>query len=141
MSRSGYSDDMEDLWAFIRYRGAVTSGIRGARGQRLLRQLLEALDAMPDKRLSAGDLEKDGCHCALGVIGAARGLDMSSIDPHRSAQVSRAFDIAEAVAREIVFENDENGHWDETPEGRWVRMRTWVQSQLLARNGGEGANV
>lgn len=141
MSRSGYSDDMEDLWAFIRYRGAVTSGMRGMRGQRLLRQLLEALDAMPEKRLIAGELEKDGCHCALGVVGAARGLDMSNIDPRRPAHVSHAFDIAEAVAREIVFENDENGYWDETPESRWARMRAWVQSQLLTRNGGEVANV
>lgn len=130
MSRSGYSDDMDDLWGFIRYRGAVTSGMRGARGQRLLRELLQALDAMPDRRLIAGELAKDGCHCALGVVGAARGLGMDDIDPHLPGQVSKAFDISEAVAREIVFENDENGYYSETPEQRWERMRAWVARQI-----------
>lgn len=131
MSRSGYSDDMDDLWAFIRYRGAVTSGMRGVRGQRLLRDLLQALDDMPDKRLIAGDLVKDGCHCALGVLGATRGLDMDDIDPHHPSQVSKAFDVAESVAREIVFENDENGYYSETPGQRWERMRAWVAGQIL----------
>ncbi len=130
MSRSGYSDDMDDMWAFIRYRGAVTSGMRGARGQRLLQELLQALDAMPEKRLITGALEKDGCHCALGVVGAARGLNLDGIDPYMPSQVSKAFDVSQAVAREIVFENDENGYWDETPEDRWARVRAWIASQV-----------
>lgn len=139
MSRSGYSDDMDDLWAFIRYRGAVTSGMRGACGQRLLRELLQSLDAMPDKRLIVGELtSKDGCHCALGVVGEARGLDMGGINPYRPDQVSQAFDIAEAVAREIVFENDENGDYRETPEQRWERMRAWVARQITPEGRSDG---
>jgi len=41
MSRSGYSDDC-DVWALIRWRGAVKSAIRGARGQAMLRELIQA---------------------------------------------------------------------------------------------------
>ena len=33
MSRSGYIDDMDDTWQFIKWRGQVASAIRGARGQ------------------------------------------------------------------------------------------------------------
>jgi hypothetical protein len=37
MSRSGYSDDLEN-WSLIRWRGAVASAIRGRRGQAFLRE-------------------------------------------------------------------------------------------------------
>ncbi len=56
MSRSGYSDDL-DSWALIRWRGQVASAIRGRRGQAVLRDLLAALDAMPEKALVASELE------------------------------------------------------------------------------------
>ncbi|KGC50992.1 hypothetical protein DO66_5867 [Burkholderia pseudomallei] len=36
MSRSGYSDDCGG-WSLIRWRGAVNSAIKGARGQKFLR--------------------------------------------------------------------------------------------------------
>ena len=48
MSRSGYSDDIDDNWAHIMWRGRVASSIRGKRGQAMLRELLAALDAMPE---------------------------------------------------------------------------------------------
>ncbi len=108
MSRSGYSDDGgEGNWGLICWRGAVNSAIRGRRGQAFLRELAEAMDAMPEKRLIADELQADGGYCTIGVLGQARGLDMASIDPHDSDQVSKIFGIAPAMAREIVYENDE----------------------------------
>lgn len=49
MSRSGYSNDGENI---AMWRGQVASAIRGKRGQAFLRELVEALDAMPEKRLT-----------------------------------------------------------------------------------------
>ena len=46
MSRSGYTDDMEDMWQHICWRGAVASAIRGRRGQAFLREMLAAMDAI-----------------------------------------------------------------------------------------------
>jgi hypothetical protein len=43
--------------------------------------LVAALDAMPDKRLIAHELRKNGEVCALGSVGAARGLDLEALDP------------------------------------------------------------
>ncbi|MBU9502883.1 hypothetical protein KTE68_22285 [Burkholderia multivorans] len=138
MSRSGYSDDCEnvELW-----RTAVRNAIRGKRGQAMLRELAAALDAMPEKRLITAELQDaDGDFCALGVLGSVRGLDLKGIDPEDREAVAAAFNIAPALAAEIVFENDENGdHWDhalgervfETPEERWTRMREWVRSNLI----------
>lgn len=130
MSRSGYSDDC-DGWALIRWRGAVTSAIRGKRGQSFLRELADALDAMPEKRLIRNELQSaSGEFCTLGVIGHTRGLDLSRADPYDRETVAAIFGISPAMAAEIVFENDEAGWYDETPEGRWQRMRQWIELSL-----------
>lgn len=158
MSRSGYIDDIDDPLVLGRWRGRVASAIRGRRGQALLKEALAALDAMTDKKLVSGHLVFDGFQpvwdgeevvvggdvlvdrygnalpmgsvCLLGAVGQRRGVDMSTMDPEDSDRVSAAFDIADPLAREIVFENDENGPYMETPEHRWKRMRAWVASHI-----------
>jgi len=130
MSRSGYNDDCEQ-WELIRWRGAVKSAIRGKRGQAFLREMLEALDTMPNKRLIAEQLESHGEVCAMGCVGLKRGLDMSNIDPEDRAQVAGFFGISPAMAAEIAFENDDGDWRHNTPEQRWTRMREWVAAQLV----------
>lgn len=129
MSRANYSDDLDPL-DLGRWRGRVASATRGKRGQKLFRDLLEALDAMPEKRLIASELIKEGEVCALGACGLKRGIDMSAIDPEEPEQVAVAFDIAEPLAREIAFMNDEWGGYNESGEARWKRMREWVVKQI-----------
>ncbi len=128
MSRSGYSDYMDDQWAYIRWRGVVASATRGRRGQKLLRDLRDALDAMPVKRLITGELKCDDGVCALGALGERRGIDMRGLDPYDPDAVAGIFDVASPLAKEIVFMNDE-GFWGD-PEGRWKYMRRWVDSQI-----------
>lgn len=161
MSRSGYTDDIDDNWRHIMWRGAVNSAIRGSRGQAFLRELIAALDAMPEKRLASESLvTADGEFCTLGVVGAARGMDMSTLDPEDWHQVAKAFGLAQAMVREIVFENDEMiDEWDwqdveicgpmrphypdwgrhtrsvrvpvqGVAERRWQWMRNWAERQL-----------
>lgn len=129
MSRSGYSKDL-DNWALIKWRGQVTSAIRGKRGQTLLRDLAAAMDAMPEKVLIDGALEVNGAYCALGAVGAKRGIDLKGIDPYDQEQVSQSFDVARALACEIMFINDEEAWFPETPAQRWKRVRAWVAEQL-----------
>ena len=57
MSRSGYWEDNDDYLAQGRWRAQVRSANRGKRGQLLLRDMLAALDAMPEKRLVPFELE------------------------------------------------------------------------------------
>ena len=129
MSRSGYNDDCGG-WDLIRWRGAVAQAIRGGRGQKLLRDMAAALDAMPIKRLVSNSLEKDGEVCALGSVGKVRGIDMSVIDPEDREAVGKAFEIAPALAAEIADQND-SLHWPkQTPEDRWSSMRKWVAEHL-----------
>lgn len=132
MSRSGYVDDMDDQWAHIRWRGAVASAMNGKRGQEFLREMLAALDALPEKKLITHELEHNGSVCAIGAVGQARGVDMSKIDPEDYSRVAGAFGIAEAMAQEIVYMNDEAfaGYWCKTPEERFQKMRAWIVSHL-----------
>lgn len=166
MSRSGYVDDMCDQWAMICYRGAVSSAIRGRRGQAFLREMLAALDAMPEKRLISGALVFDGqpgipwdvrphedvivggdtlvtgCGesvrvgdvCAMGCLGLTRSTKMDGVDAHDAPTVAGLFGIAEALAREIAYVNDEDGYRAESPELRFERVRKWVVENLLGSN-------
>lgn len=143
MSRAGYSDDC-DGWDLIRWRGAVKSAIRGKRGQAFLREMLAALDALPEKRLVEEDLVRpSGEVCALGAVAISRGLDVTEVDPEDRERVAERFGIAGALAAEIAYENDECGHWhsgrghSETPEERFNRMREWVVAALGVKIDGE----
>lgn len=131
MSRSGYTDDIEQ-WALIRWRGAVTSAIRGNRGQAFLKEMLGALDALPQKRLIREDLQdeyEDGAVCALGAVGRSRGLDMGGVDPDDHETVAKFFGIPHAMACEIMWMNDEHW-WRITPEERFARVREWVAGKI-----------
>jgi predicted outer membrane lipoprotein len=157
MSRSGYSDDC-DGWALIRWRGAVSQAIRGKRGQAMLGEMLQALDALPDPSLGAESLvTATGEYCALGALGRARAMDLESIDPDDRKSVAQAFDVAEALAAEIMDINDRGSfderiyfnfdvcgpmrgweshrqlRWTTDPKAgriRWSRMRAWAASHI-----------
>lgn len=138
MSRSGYTDDYDcDDWSLNLWRGAVVRGIRGKRGQAFLKEMAAAMDAMPEKRLIANDLEEAGEVCAIGSVGKARGVDMSELDPEDRYAVADVFNISPAMAAEVVFMNDEaSAVWDraETPEERFARMRAWIEANLRPRD-------
>jgi hypothetical protein len=149
MSRAGYSDDFEggelNVW-----RGAVKSAIRGKRGQAFLKELAAAMDAMPDKRLISHVGAADGCMCTLAVVAQARGLDIDRLnrlmEDEETEAIAKMLGIADAMGREIMFENDEGrggdywlgggGYYGPIPPGktieekRWKTMRAWVAENL-----------
>lgn len=128
MRRSGYSEDCDNLEL---YRATVERAIHGKRGQRFLRELAAALDAMPEKLLISGELinGEGGC-CAIGSVCQARGLDVSGIDYEDAETVAKLIGVARSMAAEIAYENDEAGHPLESPAKRWERIRKWVDGNL-----------
>jgi len=134
MSRSGYSDDGENI---AMWRGQVASAIRGRRGQAFLVEVVEALDALSEKKLITDALEADGAVCAIGSVGLRRGVNMAPLDPDEPEPIAKAFGIARQLVQEIEYENDER-QWRyehgksrrETPEERWQRMRDWAVSHI-----------
>lgn len=136
MSRSGYSDDHDNNWDLIRWRGAVASAIRGKRGQAFLNEMLAAFDVLPEKKLIANELEiEEGAVCALGAVAKVRGIDVKEIDPEDNERVAELFAIPHTLACEIVYMNDEWGSHKQTPEQRYERMRKWVKDQIWDARG------
>lgn len=136
MSRSGYQDDLEQQ-DLAMWRGRVASAMRGKRGQRLLKDVLAALDAMPEKRLIAHELVADGEVCTLGAVGRTRGVvDLDKLDPEDHDTLAERFDVAPCLIQEIEYENDEGGPWNngdgETPEQRFERVRKWIARHIQA---------
>ena len=133
MARSGYSDDCDSNVCYL-WDSIVTRAAKGKRGQRMLRDLAAALDAMPRKRLIKGLFQAhDGEVCALGALGVHRGVDMEDddcwLEPEAAKAAAKAFDVAPSLAAEVMHINDDSPR--ETPEQRWQHVREWVDRQLV----------
>lgn len=109
-----------------------------------------ALDALPVKELVAEDIVRDSEHvCAIGSVALARKIDVSALDVTDGDLVGQTFGITSILAREIAYQNDENGpsgyarqddgtyqpRPPETPAERWTRMRAWVDENLIKPEG------
>ena len=136
MNRACYSESC-DGWDLIRWRGAVKSAIRGKRGQGFLRELLDTLDQMPEKKLISDELVTPaGEVCALGSVMVKRGIDTSDIELEDADQIGSKLNIAPALVREIEFLNDSfMDYWrttnsEEVASSRWHYMRAWVASKI-----------
>ncbi len=129
MSRSGYTEDLEDQWAFICWRGAVNSAIKGKRGQAFLRELMSAMDALPKQELIADAIEDNGSFCALGAVAHARGVDTSDL-PYESNILAVRLGIPRSLAAEITYMNDEAFYHSESSDHRFSRMRRWIGEHI-----------
>lgn len=128
--RSGYSEDCEGP-ELVLWRGAVERAIHGRRGQRFFRELIAALDSLPEKKLCHGELRaEDGTYCALGVVadrlGVLGDLDNSAVE-HDA--IGRAIDIAPSLVREVEWVNDEQAR-DRDDAARYRRVRAWAENRL-----------
>lgn len=159
MSRAGYTDEFEDPLELGRWRARVASATRGKRGQKLLRDMLAALDAMPEKRLVTDEL--------VVAIDDARDAKIWSKITHRPVTeyvpdrpaeyrdgdvcalgalgLARGVDMtgldpdnsdAVAAAFDIAAPLAReivymNDECYGTPERRWQQMRAWVASQIV----------
>ncbi len=141
MSRHGYMDEIdsqEAQWACIRWAGALKKAIHGKPGQAFLKELLAALDALPEKKLIEGELiTAQGEVCALGSVMQARGVSAAEIDSDDYERVAGELSMTETLAREIMYQNDEarapyipGNPITATPEIRFEKVREWVVAHL-----------
>lgn len=132
MNRSGYSDATEaEARAWNKH---VLGSMRACDGEKFLKDLRDALDALPEKILIAESLVAiNGARCALGCAIAARGIDAGIIQTDIQS-VAWVLNIGIPLAREIVYRNDEHLRDNPSPEARWAYMREWVEQQLVAEH-------
>jgi len=135
MGRHGYLDDEEcEQLGHDRYRKQVAFAMYGERGQALLRELRDALDAMTDKRLIKNEFVRGGQACAMGVVALSRGIpDAEKIDRDDHDYLAKLFDVAPIMVREIQYKNDDCA-WSIDPASamveRWELMREWVGENI-----------
>jgi len=94
------------------------------------------MDAMPCKELIAEELiNSEGKCCAIGVVCKSRNLDVSEVDYEDAESVGNVVGIAQSMAAEIEYINDDDFAWsEETPSERWNRVRKWIADNMI--NGG-----
>jgi hypothetical protein len=153
MSRSGYSDECENIGL---YRQAVAKASNGKRGQKFFKELIEALDAMPTKELVAMDddysdaVALKNSVCALGALGLKKGFAIESLsDKSAVHEFLESLNVAKSLRNETVYMNDEvfsqwfswqvnlvglvitdYGEFENSDAGRWQFMRAWAVSNL-----------
>lgn len=112
----------------------MTDVCESAEAQMFLRELLDVLDDIPEKRLIGDALFKDGRCCALGALVRARGL--GGVVTNGSTQADAdALGVPLELMEEITGENDryefgDDGYGPETAAERFVRVRAWVASKI-----------
>ena len=146
MSRYSDCDDYDlEPWMEGQAAGALQSAIRGRRGQRLLRDLIAGLDALPVPELAAGALEdpETGCACALGVVRRQRGSEAVPLhfDPTDQGAVfdwrdlAEPFDISQALANEVIAQNEfiSERNDEQSRRRRWLsvsRLGGWAPDYI-----------
>ena len=146
MSRSSYTDDYgEDYPGQLElYRANVERSMRGKAGQARLRELRDALLALPVKELhdgifAAGTPEKPAV-CALGAWALkraggdpAKAAEMAGPSPEEDTETAAALAAhgwPRLVVMDTIFMNDDVGR-HETPAERYARVLAWVESQII----------
>jgi hypothetical protein len=130
--RLNYSEDEDYAGQFFLWQANCERSLKGKAGQRELRELREALLALPEKRLIGHLLyDDDGGVCAIGAYGKYKGVDLTKFDPEEGEHedVGRAGGMPRLVAWKVVEMNDMDFDL-ETPEERYVKMLAWVEKQL-----------
>lgn len=126
----------------------------GKAGQAKLREIRDALRALPEKRLIETRLaDEKGNVCALGALAVQRRVaegrdravviaemaeaidgDDEWVDSYEAEQQTleeaRALGVKTPMAVTIAWEND-FGPRSETPEERYTRLLAWVEARII----------
>ena len=142
MSRIDYSDDEPYPGAFGLWRGNVNRSLQGKRGQSALRFLRESLLALPEQRLIANAIARDGEVCAIGAVLVHQQPDpllrayelayLETIDEEEDTTEYAPMDFPRLVAWAVVEASDYTFDYL-TPEQRYEKMLAWVEARLAGK--------
>lgn len=153
MSRIGYSEDEDYPGQFGLWQANCDRSLQGKAGQAILRELEQALLALPEKRLIAGKLEdEEGAVCAVGALKKFKGVPEIKSNPDNDMEdVGVELGMPRLVAWKVVCLNDieisgndlvwtagpyrwpaERPHLyiPVTPETRYEKVLAWVREQI-----------
>lgn len=159
MSRieEGWDEDFPNQWALI--ERATRNAIHGKKGQALLKELEQALLAMPVKELITSRLADEGACCTLGAMLVHRKVcvdggityaeaqklleattkkfyanDESGLTEDDTSGMARFcrdnLGMAKSMVWRIILKNDER-FASCTPAERWTKMLEWVRANIF----------
>lgn len=152
-----YNDESLNEGRYALWQANLQRALKGKRGQKALRELREALLALPVKKLVAGslcDLAADGeaSFCAVGAFAFYKRQQAGESAEHAiqalaeadsgeeyelpTVEEGEACGLVHTLAWELAMRNDEI-YGGLTPEGRYTRYLAWVDSQLAPASLGE----
>lgn len=110
MSRFHENDDFDSNYCYL-WDSRVRQTIKGKRGQKMLREFIDALLELPSRRLIAGNIVKNGEVCAVGALAKKRGVDLEpwddgTADDDTTARLGVAMGLTYTLAFEMGFLND-----------------------------------
>lgn len=157
MSRFGdYGDNDGSTITWEMWEHNVNAALNGKRGQKALRELLLALDAIPGHRLIRDSFASstpttdapDGQACAIGAwvaykriaTGKATGwrecieqleTQYGYPEGYETSEIGkRELGITRVLAEHLAWRNDEMYHSAPTPEALWEATRAYVLSKI-----------
>lgn len=137
------------------WENALRRSVNGKKGQRNLRDLRDALLALPEKRLISGRLaDENGCVCTVGALWLKRqvdaGVDRAQVlaamagdiewneeygvlDPWDAETVTLDIATAAGLSRTmaVVLAGDNDGWTNDTPERRYERVLRYVEQLIV----------
>jgi hypothetical protein len=133
--RIGYSEDEDFPGQFGLWQANCRRSLKGKAGQAVLRELEQALLALPEKRLISYELKnEEGEVCAVGALAKYRGVETTKADPEEMEEVGVELGMPRLVAWKVVCVNDIEldgyGSHSITPEERYDKMLEWVRRQI-----------
>lgn len=133
--RISFSEDEDFPGQFGLWQANCQRSINGKVGQAILRELEQALLALPSKRLIADELEnREGDVCVVGALVKYRGITELKNDPEEMEDVGVELGMPRMVAWKVVCLNDVElgsyGMFAATPEQRYEKVLRWVQKQI-----------
>jgi hypothetical protein len=149
MSRFGYDDegDYPNAWAL--WERAITTALGSDKGQQILRDLRDALLALPKKRLIEGRLACNGEVCTMGALVAHRRRDEERakvlaeleqmitedawIDYEagtKTLEAGESIGVGVSMSCHLAWLNDQLDY-GATPEERYEKVLSWVERAIL----------
>jgi hypothetical protein len=141
--RISYSDEEDYPGQHGLWQANCLRSIKGQKGQASLRELEQALLALPSRRLIANELEDaEGEVCAIGALAKYRNHTPKADPEWEMEEVGVELGMPEMVAWRVVALNDididlyydrkQDRYIPSTPEERYERVLAQVQKWLAA---------
>lgn len=137
-----YDEEWNNQWEL--WQANTLRHFRGRAGQAILRELRDALLALPERKLIHGRLaDEQGAVCTIGALALHRGCSIEKLaamipvdlwdeyeEERATERLGKDLNLRMVMIVALAGENDDPWR-EETDEQRFERVLAWVESQII----------